>query len=101
MLKFECEETFKSMSFAWKPDYSVVIVGGRDGTLLFLAREELKVLSTVYDLKKGANQIAWHYPMTTNENEESKYLNYVAIASLEHHILVYNCTDLLNGKVIS
>lgn len=76
--------------FSCKPDGAVIAVGFKTGSTR-LYNSELKLLSTAYHQNKLIVALAWH-PASTVEDEDSNG-NWLASASKEHNVYVYNCDE--------
>ncbi|RZC35001.1 gem-associated protein 5, partial [Asbolus verrucosus] len=75
--------------FAWKPDFSLLLLNGKDGSLVVL-RTDLVALTTIYLNDKGLNGIVWHPDAFTNKTEISARCNWFA-ATTSRGLLVYDC----------
>lgn len=78
--------------FAWKPDFSLLLLNGRDGCLVALTTD-LVAITTLYPSEKGLNGLVWHPDSFLNAADTSPRCNWFA-ATTPRGILVYDCGSI-------
>lgn len=77
-------------TFSWNEDYSILAVGSREGQVKLLGKN-FSVYETFYMQKKAVQCVQWHPLSTTNDTGLSPFANYLAVATNEKDIYIYNC----------
>ncbi|XP_044254324.1 gem-associated protein 5 [Tribolium madens] len=78
--------------FAWKPDFSLLLLNGKDGSLVVLTTD-LVAITTLYPNEKGLNGIVWHPDSFMDKIDVSPRCNWFA-ATTTKGILVYDCGSI-------
>ncbi|KAJ8675733.1 hypothetical protein QAD02_011519 [Eretmocerus hayati] len=84
MKKKNCTE------FCWKPDYSMVALGFGDGSITFLDRELTSYGKTISVLSKSIQRLVWHPESTSSDLNISPMQNYLAVATTEPTVTVFD-----------
>ena len=71
-----------------------LILGSDDGSVEVFNTADMKIICTFKSFQKLIQSLAWH-PMTTVQGENSELQNYVATASNEYDIHIWNLEDKL------
>ncbi|EFA02425.1 gem-associated protein 5 [Tribolium castaneum] len=78
--------------FAWKPDFRLLLLNGKDGSLLVLTID-LVAITTLYPNEKGLNGIVWHPDSFMDKTDVSPRCNWFAATTVKG-ILVYDCGSI-------
>jgi WD40 repeat protein len=92
----ELPEKLYVYKFAWKPDFTLLLINGKDGLLLILTTD-LVALTTLYPTEKCLNKIVWHPDAFTNNVEISPRCKWFA-ATTSKGLLVYDCSSIEENK---
>ena len=71
-----------------------VVLGSDDGSVELFGTNDMKIVCTLKSFQKLIQSLAWH-PMTTVQGQNSELRNYVATASNEYDIHIWNLEDKL------
>ena len=88
----ELPENLNVYRFAWKPDHTLLLLNGKDGSLVVL-KTDLTAITTIYPNDKGLNGIVWHPDAFTNKTEISPRCNWFAAATTKG-VIVFDCHAL-------
>lgn len=77
--------------FSWKTDYSILAVGSKTGSVA-LVNKKFELVQTLYMQKKSVRCLEWHPLATSYDNGFSEFSNYLAVATNESSIYVYDCS---------
>jgi gem associated protein 5 len=95
-IQLELPEKLYVYKFAWKPDFTLLLINGKDGLLLILTTD-LVALTTLYPTEKCLNKIVWHPDAFTNNVEISPRCKWFA-ATTSKGLLVYDCSSIEENK---
>ncbi|XP_066991997.1 gem-associated protein 5 [Anabrus simplex] len=82
---------------AWKSDNSMVAIGNDDGTVQVYSPQLAKILCVLYAHKKLIHKLAWHPEGTATDAGYSPYQHWLAVASKDTMIKVYDLSAVAEG----
>lgn len=85
---------------AWKSDRSLLALGLEDGTIQLLTAPHLHCMHTILSHKKMVFFLSWHPSSTAVNAVEEKRQNWLASASMDQMINVFDVSPLQGNKVI-
>jgi gem associated protein 5 len=92
----------KRSDFSWSSDGSMIAIGNKDGSIEIYS-SSWKILRILHDHKKLINRLKWN-PILSSQfttHEESQCINWLASASEDSTIRIYDLSKLLKNSNIS
>lgn len=84
----------KRSDIAWKPDSTLLAMGNEDGTVHIMSAPHLALIHTLFAHKKLIQCLAWHPESTATDTTYSPCRHWLAVASNETHIKVFDLAHL-------
>ncbi|XP_069679265.1 gem-associated protein 5 [Periplaneta americana] len=91
------KKDIQKTDIAWKPDNSMLAIGNEDGTVHIVTAPHLTLVHTLFAHKKLIQCVAWHPESTATDTSYSPYQHWLAVASNETHIKVFDLSQLIKG----
>ena len=79
-------------------EFKFMLLGADDGSVEVLSVPTLSIVAVIKGFAKLIQSLAWHPTYLGSSSQPSAYKDWIAVASNENVVHVWNLTDVLSGS---